>query len=60
MAAKACGTDLVGTTPAGMSDSSQADWAAMMMFLLFGRKMTASALTLAAASSRSFVDGFMV
>ena len=32
----------------------------MMMFELFGRMMTASAFTDPAASSRSFVEGFMV
>ena len=59
-AEKAWGTDLVGTTAQGVSESSAAELAAMMMFELFGRMMTASAFTDPAASSRSFVEGFMV
>ena len=59
-AANASGTLFVGTTAQGFSDSSQALWAAMMIFLLFGSMMTASAFTRPAASSRSFVEGFMV
>ena len=59
-AANASGTLFVGTTAHGVSDRSHALWAAMMMFLLFGRMMTASALTAPTASSRSFVEGFMV
>ena len=34
--------------------------AAMMMFELFGKTITASALTSVMASRRSFVEGFMV
>ena len=59
-AENACGTLVVGTTAHGLSDRPHALCAAMMMFLLFGRMITASAFTSFAASSRSFVEGFMV
>ena len=50
----------MGTTAQGTSDNPAALWAAMMMLELFGRMMTASAFTRSTASSRSFVEGFMV